>query len=148
MSEYHGHVTMADGSHVPLTADEAAAIWDECQRRKAERAAKLPDEKAAIDSMFEAFTRLKELGWSEAQYCPKDGSSFHVIEPGSTGVFIAHYSGEWPTGTWWVEDAGDVWPSRPVLFKRFPEAQAEYDRKMAEAAAKYQAEITPPTTGD
>ena len=60
---------------------------------------------------------MKRLGWNDAIYCPKDGSLFLVIEPGSTGRHVAHYDGEWPKGTWWVHEAGDLWPSRPCLFK-------------------------------
>lgn len=28
MVEPHGHMTLIDGSHVPLTSEAAAAIWD------------------------------------------------------------------------------------------------------------------------
>jgi len=52
-------------------------------------------------------------------YCPKDGTTFNVLEAGSTGIFVAHYEGEWPTGSWWIHDEeyGDLSPSRPILFK-------------------------------
>lgn len=131
MSEYHGHMTLADGSHVALTADDAEKIWRESEQRTADRAAKLPDEKIAIGAMFEAFDRLRELGWREAIYCPKDGSKFQVIEPGSTGVFTGWYDGPWPDGKWWSSDGTDIYPSRPVLFRLFPEDQAAHDAKMA-----------------
>lgn len=86
--------------------------------KKAKRAADMPTEQSAVDAMFEAWLRLKELGWREAIYCPKDGSEFHCVEPGSTGIHVGVYSGEWPKGSWWVicED-GDMCPSRPTLWR-------------------------------
>jgi hypothetical protein len=143
-NEVVGHKTMSnpDGSlrHEPLTAAEARSFWEASERQKEARAALMPDEQSAIDAMFEAWVRLKELGWREAQYCPKDGSSFDVIEPGSTGIFRGHYSGDWPDGTWWLEDAHDLWPSRPILFRLDPEAEAARRQKMVEARARYEAD--------
>lgn len=81
------------------------------------RAEAMPTEADAIECMFDAFQRLKELGWKEAIYCPKDGTPFDVIEAGSTGIHDCIYVGEWPDGHWWVLSAGDQWPSRPILFK-------------------------------
>ena len=78
-------------------------------------------EKMHLDAMFQQYDALRKLGWSEACYCPKDGSRFLVIEAGSTGVFECHYQGEWPKGTYWTHSAGDLWPSRPILFKPLPE---------------------------
>lgn len=94
------------------------------EKAKADRAEKMPDEKAALRQMFEAHTRLVELGWKEAMYCPKDGSMFSAIEPGSVGIHKCSYSGEWPTGSWWVYD-GDVWPSRPILWRPRAEGDPE-----------------------
>jgi len=60
---------------------------------------------------------LRQLGWDSAIYCPKDGSPFMGWEfPwGSPG--LCRYSGEWPTGSWWMDDAGDSWPVRPNLWR-------------------------------
>ncbi len=119
-NEIVGHKTFInkDGSHrhEPLTKTEAEAIWVECERKKAEREKKMPDENAALKQMFEAYTRLKELGWKEAIYCPKDGSMFSSIEAGSTGIHRTSYDGKWPTGRWWSYD-GDMWPARPILWR-------------------------------
>ena len=84
---------------------------------KQARADLMPTEQDAINLMSQAYQRLKELGWKEAIYCPKDGSEFDAIEPGSTGIRKAHYSGDWPTGGWMVADAGDLWPSHPCLYR-------------------------------
>jgi len=70
-----------------------------------------------LNQMHDAFEGLKANGWKEAIYCPKDGSSFLAVEAGSTGVFRCHYEGVWPHGHWWLEDNGDLWPSRPILWK-------------------------------
>jgi hypothetical protein len=112
-----GHKTLADGSHLPLTraeADELIARADEYDHRMAEQ---MLDEATALKVLTDAFHRLKKLGWNDAIYCPKDGSSFDVIEAGSSGIHSAHYEGEWPRGTWWIANAGDLWPSRPILYR-------------------------------
>jgi hypothetical protein len=96
----------------------------------------MPDERAALRHMFDGWYRLKELGWREAIYCPKDGTHFQAIEAGSTGIHDCNYLGEWPKGAWWIYD-GDMSPSHPVLFKLYPEDQAKYDAKMGEARARY-----------
>ena len=144
-----GHKTIATGNigpfgfpedrHEPLTRAEADALWEAAEREKADRAAKMPDEQSAINAMFSAWLRLKELGWSEAVYYPKDGTGFKVIEAGSTGIFHCHYEGVWPTGSWLVHDAHDLWPSRPILYRLYPEDQAKYDAKMKAAAERFRA---------
>lgn len=111
-----------------MTAEDANKIWRQAEKRKAERAGKLPDEQACLDAMFEAYQRLKELGWNDACYCPKDGTVFSVIEAGSTGTFDCHYQGEWPDGSWWTHDKGDLWPSDPILFKPKEKDDAPSDR--------------------
>jgi hypothetical protein len=93
------------------------AMWKRAEAEEAKRAADMPTELDAINAMWSAYQRLRELGWREAIYCPKDGSVFDAIEPGSTGIFRTHYSGEWPSGSWWAEDGGDLWPARPCLYR-------------------------------
>ncbi len=112
-----GHKTFADGSHAPLRKDEADAIMANCDALEAKRALDMPDERAALMALGQAYQRLMELGWKEAMYCPKDGSELLVIEAGSTGIHSCHYSGDWPGGTYWISSAGDLWPSKPILFK-------------------------------
>lgn len=135
-----GWRTMKDGSRVVITRAEALEIHADLEKRLAERAERLPDERSAICAMFDAYDRLRELGWREAIYCPKDGSSFEVIEAGSTGIFRAHYEGEWPKGSWWLEDGGDVWPSRPILHRLYPEDEAKRKAAMEAARERYRAE--------
>jgi hypothetical protein len=132
-----GWATLESGERIALSSEECEALWAAAEADQVRRAAEMPDEKAAIQRMFDGWLRLKELGWREASYCPKDGSPFDVIEPGSTGIHRAHYWGEWPTGGWMVEAAGDLYPSSPILFRLDPEAEAERKRKLAEAIARY-----------
>lgn len=116
-----GHKTFRDGPmgfrHEPLRASEAEAIMAAVHEADKRRAELMPDEKAAIRMMSEARQRLMELGWRDAIYCPKDGSVFDSIEPGSTGIHKCFYHGEWPNGRWWIADDFDMYPSRPVLFR-------------------------------
>ena len=100
-----------------VSEKEFERLLAEIESEKAFRAEKMPDERAAIRQLNEAVTRLKELGWNNAIYCPKDGSMFSVIEAESTGIHECNYQGEWPTGSWWIYD-GDVWPSRPILWRQ------------------------------
>lgn len=80
-----------------------------------------PEEAAALIAMYQQYATLRKSGWSDACYCPKDGSHFLVIEAGSTGVHRCYYEGEWPKGCFWVMGAGDLWPSRPILWKPLPD---------------------------
>ena len=95
----------------------SSCIVKHVQEQKEKRTNDMPTESDAIRQSFRAWYRLKELGWKEAIFCPKDGSSFLVIEPGSTGIHRCHYDGEWPDGYWWIEADGDLHPSHPILFK-------------------------------
>lgn len=141
-----GHKTFATGErdghgfpihrHEPLTRAEANAMWDAAEKAKRERQERMPDEQSAIHALFDAWARLKEFNWDDPSYCPKDGSPFHVLELGSTGIHTAHYSGGWPNGHWWIADETDVWPSRPALFKLFPEDQVKHDAKWREAGKR------------
>lgn len=116
-----GHKTYRDGvlgfRHEPLRQREAEALIAAADAAGRRRAELMPDEQAAIRMMFEARQRLMELGWNDAIYCPKDGSEFDAIEPGSTGIHRCHYRGEWPNGHWHIASDGDLYPSRPVLYR-------------------------------
>jgi hypothetical protein len=124
--EIVGHKTFSvEGGgfrHEPLRRGEAAAIMAQVKARERARAELMPDEATARSIYFDAWLRLKELGWTEAIYCPKDGREFEVIEAGSTGVHRCIYSGEWPSGHWLVLDDGDAYPSRPVLYRNIDAA--------------------------
>jgi hypothetical protein len=117
--KYFGHLTREDGTHVPLSQSEAEELIRQCDEEKEARATAMPDEASAISAMFSAYQRLKELGWRDVIYCPKDGTPFKVIENGSTGIFDCTYSGTWPDGHFMICDGNDIYPSSigPALFK-------------------------------
>jgi hypothetical protein len=103
--------------HEPLTRQEADALIEQADRAEQKRNELMPDERTAILMLFDAYQRLRDFGWRNAENCPKDGTMFKVIEAGSTGQHDCIYMGEWPSGTWWIVEDGDMCPSRPVLFK-------------------------------
>jgi hypothetical protein len=110
-NEIVGHKTFMDGRHEPLTRAEADALWESAKASEAKRAVAMPDVESALDTMTDAHTRLKELGWREAAYAPKNGTELELIEPGSSG------NGKDGAGCFWIPDAGDEWPSHPILFR-------------------------------
>lgn len=142
MTDFHGHMTLADGSHVALTAEAAEAPWNQAERAAESRAMRMPGEQDALRALFDAYQRLKELGWREGMYTPRDGSHFRIIEAGSTGMFDCVCEGEWPDCTWTTFDKSDAYPSRhpPLLFRLYPDDEAKYKARMAEAAARFRAE--------
>lgn len=121
-TEYHGHMTMTDGAHIPLSKADAECLWRACEDAERRAAEEMPDEEAALRVMARAHGRLLKLGWRDAIYCPKDGTEFEAIEVGSTGIHRCIYLGKWPRGSWWIIADGDMWPSRPILFRLLPEA--------------------------
>lgn len=116
--EVVGHKTFYDEhgelSHKPLTQGEADRIMADIKERDIKRRKLMPDEQSAIDMMFEAYLRLKELGWNDAIYAPKNGKTYNCIEMGSTGI---HQGYTEESGRRWTIDHGDLWPSHHVLFK-------------------------------
>lgn len=102
-----GHKTFRDGPlgfrHEPLYEDEAQALMAACDAADKKRAEDMPDEKAAVAAMFEAWLRLKELGWREAEYCPKDGTPFLAA--------IRETSAKATPGTWRIDYNPDESPN-------------------------------------
>lgn len=115
-AELIGTATLTTGERVALSRAECEAILAAADAAKHKRAESMPTVQDALVVMSEAYRRLHDLGWREAMYCPKDGSRFEVIEAGSSGIHVAHYNGKWPNG-WWIADAGDLWPSHPILWR-------------------------------
>jgi len=115
-----GHKTFStpDGGfrHEPLRQSEAEAIMKSVDEAKARRAALMPTEEDAARAMWEAYYRLKELGWREPCYGPT-GETVRLIEPGSSGIHSGYRMNPWPEKTWWID--GD-YPSNPCLFKPLP----------------------------
>jgi hypothetical protein len=152
MNDIVGHKTFDTGEidpetgfpllrHEPLTRAEGEALWEAAKAAEKKRAEDMPDEQSALNAMFNAWLRLKELGWRDGKYSPRDLTRFKTIEIGSTGIFDGDCHGEWPDCTWTTYDERDAYPSShpPTLFKLYPEDQAKYDAKMAEAKARWDA---------
>lgn len=135
-NEYSGSARLADGSRVEFTAEQAKALWEASERASAKLATDMPTEGDALREMMRAYERLKQLGWRDAVYCPKDGSMFDAIEIGSTGIHRASHDGKYC----WIHEAGDLWPSRPILFRLDPEAETARQQKMADAIAAFERE--------
>lgn len=113
--------------HEPITRAEAADIVEACERARKARAAQMPDEATALRVLSDAYERLTELGWRASMYAPRDGKHFKAIEAGSSGIHDCYRD---PEGRFWVCD-GDTWPSNPILFRLYPEDQAEEDARWA-----------------
>lgn len=122
-----------------VSADEFATLLAEIDAVRARRAEMMPDAPAAIRLLFEAFERLREIGWREGIYAPKDGTKFEVIEAGSTGIFRCSYSGVWPDGYWITFDERDAYPSKspPLLYRLLPADEAARKARMAAAAERF-----------
>jgi hypothetical protein len=84
---------------------------------EAQRALELPTDQDAIRVLLNAHLRLKELGWDDAIYCPKDGSLFEALEAGRTESGLCQYLGVWPNGRWWMHEVSGLWPSYPILWR-------------------------------
>lgn len=99
-----------------MTYDE---VLKEAGDARVARAEMMPTEQDAIDMMLRAYYRLKDLGWNDGMYMPKDGTMVTVCQHGSSGTFDCNYTGEWADGFFNLYDGGDVYPSRtvPPLFK-------------------------------
>lgn len=88
MSQYHGHKTMADGSTVPLSEDEAKAIWQSVEAAREKRAQDMPAARDALASISDAHSRMNELGWWRGGGLRiKRGDEYAVAQSGSTGIW-------------------------------------------------------------
>ena len=96
--KYHGHATLSDGAHVAPSEDVMMSLWNAAMQRKADAARDMPTTKDALNGMHTGLSRLRDLGWKDGIYCPKDGEPFAMIQFGSTGIFEGWYMGEWPDG--------------------------------------------------
>jgi hypothetical protein len=103
----------------PIPPDSVLRILADAQEAKNARAAEMQTEQDAINAIHRAYSRLKDLGWRDGMYMPKDGTKVTVIQVGSTGQFDCAYVGEWSDGFFYLYDSGDVYPTRsvPPLFK-------------------------------
>jgi hypothetical protein len=93
--ENYGHMTMIDGSHVPLTKEGAEAIWKSVEAAREKRAETLPNAQDALRGMIQAETRMRELGWSIGYgFKVKRGENCAVAQQGSTGMWSGFVDAE------------------------------------------------------
>ncbi len=145
MTENHivqGWATLEDGSRVQLSQEECEALIANVEANEARKAEMMPTSREAVRLMFDAYDRLKKLGWRQGCYCPKDGTEFAVIEHGSTGIFTGRYSGEWPKGYVHVED--EVCRPNGILWKpidKLTEWEEEMRQKSSQSTAGHMARL-------
>lgn len=97
---------------------ELRAHWERCS--KLDINFRTPQEKQLLVAMQASISELKKLGWTEIIYCPKDGTEFLCLTGIDPQVHRCIYQGKWPEGFWWILEAGDMWPARPILWKPLP----------------------------
>lgn len=117
-----GHKTFRDGDgfrHEPLRESEAAELMARVEAKTKQRAELMPTEQDAARMLFQAWYRLKELGWRETMYGPTNEPVL-VVEPGSSGLHKAIRNEKWPEKTWWSCDS-DMYPMNPCLFRPLEE---------------------------
>lgn len=82
------------------------------------RAQLIPTEADAFRLIQQAMFRLRSLGWREdPAYAPKGQKIFTGLVFGALAPSPCCYVGEWPDGSWFAAEAGDLWPCRPVMWK-------------------------------
>lgn len=87
-NKYFGHRTLVDGTHVPLTENEAGAIMQYVEDARIKREDNMPTAQDALRAMIEAKQRLQELGWWQGGGLRvKRGDECAVAETGSTGMW-------------------------------------------------------------
>ena len=94
--------------------------WAESAEK--ERAELEPFAHPAMADISRLTSELRNAGWNDIAYCPKDGTVFLAWSPINGPLpYRCSYDGEWPNGSWWACTCGDIWPDRPVLFKPLPQ---------------------------
>lgn len=137
-----GHKTFRDGEsfrHEPLTRADADKIMAAVEAAKEKRAALYADAEAAVHGLWDAWYRLKELGWQDPRYAPADGRAKTVIAIGSTGLHPArcdprpNREGEkW----WWTLDDG-ICPIDPVLYLPDEQERTEAEERGARMRERF-----------
>lgn len=78
------------------------------------------EELKILEEIRESMRRLERLGWSNPMSpIPRDRHIL-VVEAGSTGVFRGRYE----SAHFFIEDGGDLWPSRPLAWKEDDDGDA------------------------
>lgn len=94
-------------------------ILAEAQIRRRERADHLPTTNHCVVALLQTVERLREIGWRDACYAPKD-RSFDAIVMGGSGVHRCQWLGG-TAGGWFIEDTNDWWPAQIVVWREIGE---------------------------
>jgi hypothetical protein len=138
--EYHGSMKMTDGRRVPLSADEAKGMWEAIERSAADRAERIPTSLVALKILSEAKDRMRELGWRDGRYCPRDGRQFAVCEIGSTGMWHGFWTSS-QTDEGLICYADCVSSPREMFFKPLDKLTDEENALAAKCDADVAAQI-------
>lgn len=124
-NEIVGHKTFRiEGSilpafrHEPLTRAEADKLWAAAVAAEEKRAADMPTEQDAVNTLWSAQERLRKLGWKDPRYAHalrQEGVEAMLIELGSSGIHRGTYHAVNGQDVWWIGPDGS--PSHPVLVK-------------------------------
>lgn len=130
MSDYHGHMTMKDGSHEPLTKEMAQELWDAFERDAEERARLMPTSDDAMRVILDAQQRMKALGRRKGLGIigVRCGDKCAVREDGSTGI----WSGWVDANGKYVNYCDGVSDPRKVWLKPIEDLTEDECVKMAE----------------
>ena len=95
MPDYHGHRTLIDGTCVPLTKNEANAIFKVVEAAKDMRARDMPTARDALAALIRVEARLRDLGWWQGGVLRvKRGDECAVAQTGSTGIWCGRLDDE------------------------------------------------------
>jgi hypothetical protein len=147
MSEFHGHMTMIDGSHRHLSETEASDPWKAIQVVRSEREARLPGVEECLIAINDAQSRMNDLGWWRAGgFRVKAGDECAVAESGSTGIWsgfvdaerkYVHYAGSVSSPQKvWLKPIGDLTDDERALMEKCDQAEREHmEAELARYAA-------------
>lgn len=150
MTEFHGHKTMADGSRVPLTGEEAEAIWKAVETARARRDAAMPTAKDALEAISAAHSRMNDLGWwLGVGLRVRRGDECAVAQSGSTGMWRGRVDAE---GKWvhfgdgvsdprkcWLKPISDLTPEELAWMTECNQREAEAYSAMINRLAEVEA---------
>ena len=110
------------------------AILAEAEQQRDQRARALPTLDHCLIAMVQIMQRLRELGWRDAEYAPRD-RTFLGITPGSTrAVRCVHLGGA--EGAFFCEDGDDFWPVRILVWRELTDADRREADKVRGAGCK------------
>lgn len=148
-----GWATLADGTRIETTADDAAEMWKMFEAIKAKRAAAYPTTHDALCAFLDATERMRDLGWRTAIFGVEDGDEFAIAEQGSTGIFRAvwiepylHYQDcVAHMGEHYIKRLADLTDAERLKMVECESSHAEFRAHHTKAMQATMEALTPPT---